>query len=108
MEKLHRSKNDHIYTTTFVPEHALPNKEPNALDPFLEPLITELEELFIDGKSTFEAYYKLYYTTFCCFVIEIQFNCKIIMKITSTNITHLAVYYTLPPSSGENIVLPKV
>eukprot|EP00111_Clytia_hemisphaerica_P012099 TCONS_00035538-protein len=49
MEKLHRSKNDHIYTTTFVPEHALPNKEPNALDPFLEPLITELEELFIDG-----------------------------------------------------------
>ena len=65
MEKLHRSQNDHIYTTTFVPEHALSNKEPNALDPFLEPLIEELQELFINGKFAFEAY-NLYYTLFEC------------------------------------------
>ena len=39
-----------MYTLTFAPEHALPNKDPTVLDPFLEPLVTELEELFIEGN----------------------------------------------------------
>ena len=39
MAKGTRCKNEHVYVSSFVPEHNLPNKQPNALDPFLEPLI---------------------------------------------------------------------
>uniref|UniRef100_A0A7M5XBD8 Uncharacterized protein n=1 Tax=Clytia hemisphaerica TaxID=252671 RepID=A0A7M5XBD8_9CNID len=49
MEKRYRCQNEYVYTSTFVPEHSMPNKEPNALDPFLEPLVDELVELFNEG-----------------------------------------------------------
>lgn len=51
MEKRYRCQNEYVYTSTFVPEHSMPNKEPNALDPFLEPLVDELVELFNEGMK---------------------------------------------------------
>ena len=50
MEKRDRCRNEHVYTSTFVPERDLPNRTPTSLDPFLVPLVTELEDLFINGK----------------------------------------------------------
>ena len=50
MFKKDRSKNDEVYVCGFVPNHLLPNKRPNALDPFIHPLIEEIKDLFIDGK----------------------------------------------------------
>jgi len=49
MVKKERNKTKHVYVSSFVPEHLMPNKQPNVMDPFLEPLIAELEELFTDG-----------------------------------------------------------
>ena len=39
-----------VYICGFIPSYLLPNKQPNFLDPFLSPLIEEIEELFIDGN----------------------------------------------------------
>ena len=49
MSKRDRSKTDEVYVCGFVPCYQLPNKRPNSLDPFLSPLIEEIEELFING-----------------------------------------------------------
>ena len=49
MEKRERSKSENVFVTSFVPEHHLTNKQPTALDPYLNPLIDELVELFING-----------------------------------------------------------
>ncbi|XP_066914088.1 uncharacterized protein [Clytia hemisphaerica] len=51
MEKRERSKSENVFVTSFVPEHHLPNKQPTALDPYLNPLIDELVELFINGME---------------------------------------------------------
>ena len=37
------------YVCGFVPSYLLPNKRPNSLDPFLQPLIEDFKELFING-----------------------------------------------------------
>uniref|UniRef100_A0A7M5WW45 Uncharacterized protein n=3 Tax=Clytia hemisphaerica TaxID=252671 RepID=A0A7M5WW45_9CNID len=51
MRKKERFKNENVFVSSFVPEHKLPNKQPTALDPYLEPLVEEIEELFIDGMD---------------------------------------------------------
>ena len=50
MCKKDRSCKDEVYALAFVPSYLLPNKRAVSLDPFLEPLIREIEELFIEGK----------------------------------------------------------
>ena len=52
MTKMDRSKSDEVYPLTFVPIHLLPKKRPNLLDPFLEPIVSEIEHLFIEGIFT--------------------------------------------------------
>lgn len=49
MCKEDRSAADEVYVVGFVPSYLLPKRQPNALDPFLEPLISEIEDIFIDG-----------------------------------------------------------
>eukprot|EP00731_Ephydatia_muelleri_P008790 Em0004g1128a len=49
MRKSDRSKVDEVYVCGFVPSYLLPNKCPVSLDPFLEPLVTEVLDLFING-----------------------------------------------------------
>ena len=51
MTKLDRNQVKEVYTLSFVPEFKLPNKQPQALDPYLEPFIVELEKLFVEGRS---------------------------------------------------------
>lgn len=53
MYKENRSATEEVYVVGFVPSHMLPKKRPNALDPFLEPLISEIENIFIDGIDLF-------------------------------------------------------
>ena len=52
MTKLSRSKTDEVYVCGFVPSYLLPNRIAWSLDPFLHPLVTELQDIFIYGKST--------------------------------------------------------
>lgn len=54
MEKCERCKVDEVYVSGFVPSYMLPNKRPCSLDPFLDPLITEIEDIFIGGKHATE------------------------------------------------------
>ena len=49
MTKLSRSKIDEVYVCGFVPGYLLPNRMPRSLDRFLDPFVTELEDIFIDG-----------------------------------------------------------
>ena len=49
MEKSDRVMSED-YVAGFVPCHLLPHKRPCSLDPFLDPLITEIEDIFINGK----------------------------------------------------------
>ena len=46
MQKADRCHTDEVYVCGFVPSYLLPNKRPNSLD----PLIEEIEELFIEGN----------------------------------------------------------
>jgi len=50
MQKADRCHTDEVYVCGFVPSYLLPNKRLNSLDPFLSPLIEEIEELFIEGN----------------------------------------------------------
>ena len=49
MSKKERAKNEKAYVCGFVPSHLLPKKRPNSLDPFIHPLVEEVEDLFING-----------------------------------------------------------
>ena len=49
MLKSDRCKTDEVYVCGFVPSYLLPNRRPNSLDPFLQPLVDDIEELFING-----------------------------------------------------------
>lgn len=49
MSKLDRSNAAETYTVGFVPSYLLPDKRPNSLNPFLHPLVADLEEAFIEG-----------------------------------------------------------
>ena len=49
MSKVERCKAEEVYVVGFVPSHMLPKKRPISLDPFLEPLIADIEDGFISG-----------------------------------------------------------
>ena len=49
MKKADRCKVDEVYVIGFVPCYILPKKRPVTLDPFLHPLMEEIEDLFING-----------------------------------------------------------
>ena len=49
MSKLNRSRTEEVYVCGFVPSYMLPNKMPWSLDPFLYPLIADIENSFIQG-----------------------------------------------------------
>ena len=49
MTKCDRNKIDEVYPLTFISLHLLPKKKANLLDPFLEPIIKEIEDIFIEG-----------------------------------------------------------
>ena len=49
MAKRDRSRVEEVYVCGFVPSYALPNKMPWSLDPFLFPLVAEIENSFVNG-----------------------------------------------------------
>jgi len=49
MSKVERCKAEEVYVVGFVPSHMLPKKRPISLDPFLEPLVMDIEDGFING-----------------------------------------------------------
>jgi len=49
MSKSSRCTTDEVYVVGFVPTYLLPNKTTISLDPFLEPLIRDIENGFING-----------------------------------------------------------
>ena len=63
MRKADRCHTNEVYVCGYVPSHLLPNKRPNSLDPFLLPLIEEIEELFIEGIATYiHVYVAIYFS----------------------------------------------
>lgn len=49
--KAERCSTDQIYVVGFVPSYQLPTSRPCSLDPFLHPLISDIEDIFIDGMN---------------------------------------------------------
>ena len=50
MAKEQRLQTGEVYTVGFVPSYDLPDARPNSIDPFLEPLVSDIEKGFIEGK----------------------------------------------------------
>ena len=50
MAKCDRSSTEEVYIAGFVPSYLLLHKRPCSLDPFVYLLITEIEDLFINGE----------------------------------------------------------
>ena len=50
MKKSDRCCTEEVYVSGFVPSYLLPNKCPISLDQFLEILVKELEDLFVNGN----------------------------------------------------------
>ena len=50
MAKEQRLQTGEVYTVGFVPSYDLPDARPNSIDPFLEPLVSDIENGFIEGK----------------------------------------------------------
>lgn len=50
MAKEERLQTGEVYTVGFVPSYDLPDARPNSIDPFLEPLIRDIEDGFIEGR----------------------------------------------------------
>ena len=57
MTKCDRSATSEVYVTGFVPCYQLPHKRPCSIDPFLHPFISEIEDIFINGKSAVATIY---------------------------------------------------
>ena len=51
MTKEERLQTGEVYTVGFVPSYDLPDKRPNSIDPFLEPLVSDIDNGFIEGKN---------------------------------------------------------
>ena len=51
MDKAERSKTDQVYVVGFVPSYQLPKSRPCSLDPFLHPLVSDIEKIFINGMK---------------------------------------------------------
>lgn len=47
------AKEGEVYTVGFVPSYDLPDARPNSIDPFLEPLVSDIEKGFIEGKANY-------------------------------------------------------
>ena len=56
MSKEDRLCTEEIYTVGFVPSYDLPEARPNSIDPFLEPLVRDLEEGFIEGRTNWKGF----------------------------------------------------
>lgn len=52
MTKEERLQTSEVYTVGFVPSYDLPDGQPKSLDPFLEPLISDIEAGFIDYRAS--------------------------------------------------------
>lgn len=63
MNKEHRLSTEEVYTVGFVPSYDLPDGRPNSLDPFLQPLVQDLEEGFIEGG--YHTHTKMNCAAFC-------------------------------------------
>lgn len=50
MAKVDRLQTDEVYTVGFVPSYDLPDGRPNSIDPFLEPLVKDIETGYIEGR----------------------------------------------------------
>ena len=50
MTKEERLQTGEVYTVGFVPSYDLPDAQPNSIDPFLEPLVSDSEAGFIEGR----------------------------------------------------------
>ena len=61
MSKAERHKTAEVYVCGFIPSYQLPNKTPCSLDPFLSPLISEIEDAFIEGMCMHIKLYKRMY-----------------------------------------------
>ena len=53
MNKLDRSSAKYSHVYSFIPTDQLPRDTPHKYDAFFEPLIDELEYLFIEGEQVF-------------------------------------------------------
>ena len=53
MSKVNRAESKYARVYSFIPVWQLPKDAPHKLDAFLEPLITELEDLYIYGQEVF-------------------------------------------------------
>ena len=51
MDKAERSKTDQVYVVGFVPSYQLPKSHPCSLDPFLHPLVSDIENIFNNGMK---------------------------------------------------------
>ena len=51
MAKAKRSKTDQVYVVGFVPSYQLPKSRPCSLDPFLHPLVSDIENIFNNGMK---------------------------------------------------------
>lgn len=75
MNKEHRLCTEEVYTVGFVPSYDLPDGRPNSLDPFLEPLMEDLEEGFIEGGTyiliRYHTHTKRYCAAFCSWLQNI-------------------------------------
>ena len=63
MKNEERLQTGEVYTVGFVPSYDLPDKRPNSIDPFLEPLVSEIDNGFIEGKN-------------------LKFRCKYLLLVT--------------------------
>lgn len=50
MAKEERLQTGEVYTVGFVPSYDLPDARPNSIDPFLEPLIRDIEDGFTESR----------------------------------------------------------
>ena len=58
-----------MYVCGFVPSYLLPNKTSCSLDPFLSPLMSEIEEAFINGNELYS------YTVMLCTIVIFVYIC---------------------------------
>ena len=53
MSKLERSDANQARVYSFIPIHQLPCSAPHKFDAFFEPLVSEIEDLYMDGAEVF-------------------------------------------------------
>ena len=66
MAKVDRLQTDEVFTVGFVPSYDLPDARPNSIDPFLEPLVREIETGYIEGRQKQIFMRQCKHTNFMC------------------------------------------